>query len=138
MRFFCDDRDITRVIIQGQIVGSVLESSTKLVESIEQWKDASPTIVIEGLQLTVNSSCDVAIDSLESHTDCYIAPQSTLECEDDSFVLPIVSAIIGAAFGAVVVFIVALVVAIVYICVKKSRQAETKFVIYDDLLVVVS
>ena len=131
MRFFCDDRDITRVIIQGQIVGSVLESSTKLVEYIEQWKDASPTIVIEGLELTVNSSCDVAIDSLESHTDCYIAPQSTLECGDNSSVLTysIVSAIIGAAFGAVVAFIVAIVVAIVFICVKKSRQAETKFVI---------
>lgn len=124
LRFFCDDRDITRVIIQGQIVGSVLESSTKLVEYIEQWKDASPTIVIEGLELTVNSSCDVAIDSLESHTDCYIAPQSTLECEDDSSVLTnyIVSAIIGAAFGAVVAFIVAIVVAIVFICVKKSRH----------------
>ena len=114
MRFFCDDRDITRVIIQGHIVGSVLESSTKLVEYIEQWKDASPTIVIEGLQLTVNSSCDVAIDSLGSHTDCYIAPQSTLESEDDSSVLiySIVSAIIGAVFGAVVVLIV---VAIVFV-----------------------
>ena len=72
MRFFCDKNDNGRVIFQGSLAGTPEYWSYELIKDLEQWKNSSPMIVVEGLQLLVDSTCDIAIEDFGSHVQCSV------------------------------------------------------------------
>ena len=70
MRFQCDKSDNNRVIFQASLVGTPKYWSYELIKDIEKWKNTSPVIVVEGLQLHVDNTCDIFIDEFASHAQC--------------------------------------------------------------------
>ena len=121
MRFICYD---TRVLVQGSIVGTSLASSQSLIRDLEEWKNTAPVLVILGLQVYVNETCQVALDDFGSHTQCDVPtafasfPTGATDANIGGYVGG--GLIIGVA--AVIMVIVILVVVIVVVLVRRSRK----------------
>lgn len=124
MRFICSDRDDTRVLVQGSIVGTSLASSQSLIRDLEDWKNTAPVLVILGLQVYVNQTCEVALDDFGSHTQCDVPTQDAVSATGgtDADIGGYIAGIVGGVAAAVIMVIVILVVVIAVVLVRRSGK----------------
>ena len=94
MRFQCDKSDNNRVIFQASLVGTPKYWSYELIKDIEKWKNTSPVIVVEGLQLHVDNTCDIFIDEFGSHAQCSTPRSSTSIFKEQTSVVDITDNIV--------------------------------------------
>ena len=115
MRFQCDETDNTRVIFQGSLIGTPDYWSYNLIQDLEQWKNSSPIIVVEGLQLQVDSKCDIVINDFGSHAPCDSPPIA--EGQVDSSVAKRNRSYIAVTFSMVVFALIAIVAVVIIILI---------------------
>ena len=123
MRFICHDKDDTRVLVQGSVVGTSLASSQSLIRDLEEWKNTAPVLVILGLQVYVNETCQVSLDDFGSHTQCDVPTSGSFIGDDggtDANIGGYVGGLVGGIAAAVVIVIVILVVVIAVVLVRRS------------------
>ena len=65
--FQCFDNSPTAVTFRGEIGVALTANSSEVISYMEQWVAMNPTIVIQSSRLSVDSDCNVKIDSFNDH-----------------------------------------------------------------------
>ena len=112
--FQCFDNSPTAVTFHGEIVAA---NSSQVISYMEQWVATNPTIVIQSSRLSVDSSCNVEIDSFNDPECGTII--STMN--DDSVNT---GAIIGVVGGVLATLILAVSLAVVVVLLVKARRKK--------------
>ena len=63
-RFVCNPNEPEKVIFQGRIISTSERNSTDFLPMLRLWKVNEPTIVVQGVQMTVVSRCSVELANL--------------------------------------------------------------------------
>lgn len=110
------------VILQGRIISTTTKNSTDLVTLLQEWVLGNPTVIIQGVQLKVESECSVQLETL-GNTTCrpignYNSPD-ILSCTVGEAVVLAVGGVL--AIEALLVIIVVGVL----LCVKKRYPCKT-------------
>lgn len=100
------------VIFQGRIISTTTKNSIDLMTLLQEWVLGNPTVIIQGVQLKVESECSVQLETL-GNTTC--RPCST-------FGGAVVLAVGGVL--AIVAFLVIIVMGVL-LCVKKRYPCKT-------------
>ena len=129
MRFLCDDNDNNRVLFQASVIGTPTFGSVELIEYLDQWKNSSPIVVVEGLQLQVDSMCDVSIDDFGIHTHCTTPIDLDIARQTGDRSGPYIAGISVVIVAALVFALVMVVVVFLYrrIRIKRRRQLRLIF-----------
>ena len=104
--FRCFENSEQQVTFRARLHGTAQVTSSQLIVYIEQWKAMDVTIAVQGVLLSVDRACIVAVSSF-----------SDLECEVPSSVN---AAIIGSVV-AVAVLLIAGIVIVVAIFLKRHQ-----------------
>ena len=115
--FQCFDNSPTAVTFRGEIGSTMGANSSQVISYMEQWVATKPTIVIQSSRLSVDSSCNVKIDSFNDPECGTII--STIK--DDSVNI---GAIIGVVGGVLATLIVAVSLAVVVVLLMRTRQKK--------------
>ena len=116
--FQCFDNSPTAVTFRGEIGSTMAANRSQVISYMEQWVATNPTIVIQSSRLSVDSSCNVKIDSFND-PECGTM-NSTMN--DDSVNI---GAIIGVVGGALAALIIAVSLAVVVVLLVKARRKKT-------------
>ena len=115
--FQCFDDSPTAVTFRGEIGSTMAATSSQVISYMEQWVATNPTIVIQSSRLSVDSSCNVKIDSFND-PECGTVI-STMN--DDSVNI---DAIVGVVGGVLATLTVAVSLAVVVVLLMKARQKK--------------
>ena len=121
-RFVCDPNKPEKVIFQGRIISMSERNSTDFLPMLRLWKVNEPTIVVQGVQLTVESRCSVELSNLgdircgQLPTESVVASNFPVPEERSGF--PVLG-VAGAVGGVLVLVILAVIIVGAIICVKK-------------------
>ena len=121
-RFVCDPNKPEKVIFQGRIISTSERNSTDFLPMLKLWKVNEPTIVVQGVQLTVESRCSVELANLGDircghlPTESVVASNFPVPEERSGF--PVLG-VAGAVGGVLVLVILAVIIVGAIICVKK-------------------
>ena len=107
-RLVCDPNEPEKVIFQGRIISTPERNSTDFLPILGSWVLNEPTIVVQGVQLKVESRCLVELANL-GNTECVQPPTNT------------VIAVAGAVGGVLVLVVLAVTILGAIVCVKKMR-----------------
>ena len=111
-RLICDPNEPEKVIFQGRIISTPERNSTDFLPMLGSWVLNEPTIVVQGVQLKVESRCSVELGNL-GDTECVQPPTNS--------VIGSVPGVAGAVGGVLVLVALAVIVVVTVICVKKLR-----------------
>ena len=117
-RLVCDPNEPEKVIFQGIIVSTPERNSTGFLPMLGLWVLNEPTIVVQGVQLKVESRCSVELANL-GDTECVQPPTNSVIGPD--FPVPRVA---GAVGGVLAVVVLAVIIVAAIICVKKMRRGK--------------
>ena len=121
-RFVCDPNKPEKVIFQGRIISTSERNSTDFLPMLKLWKVNEPTIVVQGVQLTVESRCSVELANLGDircghlPTESVVASNFPVPEERSGF--PVLG-VAGAVGGVLVLVVLAVIIVGAIICVKK-------------------
>ena len=110
-RLVCDPNEPEKVIFQGRIISTPERNSTDFLPILGSWVLNEPTIVVQGVQLKVESRCLVELANL-GNTECVQPPTNT------------VIAVAGAVGGVLVLVVLAVTILGAIVCVKKMRWGK--------------
>ena len=114
--FSCYPESRTYVTYRARLEGTSETDSGSLISLIEDWVRGGASIIVNGVLMTVDSECSVAISSL-SERECDTTSSTSSQSSSDNV------AIIGGTVAAVViVLIVAIAFVIVVALVLKNRR----------------
>ena len=116
--FQCFDESPTAVTFRGEIGAALTANSSQLISYLEQWVATNPTIVIQSSRLSIDSSCNVAIDNFND-PECIISPVN-----DDS---TNTGAIIGGVVGGVFVMLIVAVAVMVVAGFVRTQQKKASY-----------
>ena len=118
--FQCFDESPTAVTFRGEIGAALTANSSQLISYLEQWVATNPTIVIQSSRLSIDSSCNVAIDNFND-PECIdiISPVN-----DDS---TNTGAIIGGVVGGVFVMLIVAVAVMVVASFVRTQQKKASY-----------
>ena len=128
--FQCFDNSPTAVTFRGEIGAALTANSSQVISYMEQWVATNPTIVIQSSRLSVDSDCNVKINSFND-PEC---GSETSTINDGS---TNTGAIVGGAVGGVLatliiaVSLAVIVVLLVRTCQKKASYKVDKENIYE-------
>ena len=117
--FQCFDESPTAVTFRGELSAALTANSTQLISYIEQWIATSPTIVVQRSRLSVDSTCDVAIDDF-SDPEC--SDVSSSADDESSDAGAIAGGILGGIFALVIIAVV-LVIVVLFIKTRNGRAS---------------
>ena len=126
--FQCFDNSPTAVTFRGEIGAALTDNSSQVISYMEQWVAMNPTIVIQSSRLSVDSDCNVKINSFND-------PECGSETSTDGSANT--GAIVGGAVGGVLatliiaVSLAVIVVLLVRTCQKKASYKVDKENIYE-------
>ena len=121
-RFVCDPNKPEKVIFQGRIISTSERNSTDFLPMLRLWKVNEPTIVVQGVKLTVESRCSVELANLGDircghlPTESVVASNFPVPEERSGF--PVLG-VAGAVGGVLVLVVLAVIIVGAIICVKK-------------------
>ena len=121
-RFVCDPNKPEKVIFQGRIISTSERNSTDFLPMLRLWKVNEPTIIVQGVQLTVESRCSVELANLGDircghlPTESVVASNFPVPEERSGF--PVLG-VAGAVGGVLVLVVLAVIIVGAIICVKK-------------------
>ena len=121
-RFVCDPNKPEKVIFQGRIISTSERNSTDFLPMLKLWKVNEPTIVVQGVQLTVDSRCSVELANLDDircghlPTESVVASNFPVPEERSGF--PVLG-VAGAVGGVLVLVVLAVIIVGAIIWVKK-------------------
>ena len=121
-RFVCDPNKPEKVIFQGRIISTSERNSTDFLPMLKLWKVNEPTIVVQGVQLTVESRCSVELANLGDircghlPTESVVASNFPVPEERSGF--PVLG-VAGAVGSVLVLVVLAVIIVGAIICVKK-------------------
>ena len=116
--FSCNPESPTHVTYRATLEGTSETDSGSLISLIEDWVRGGASIVVNGVLMTVDSECSVAISSLsEGECDTTTSSTSTQSSSNNA-------AIIGGTVPVVIVLIVAIALVIIVILVLKTRRGD--------------
>ena len=119
-RLVCDPNEPEKVIFQGRIISTSERNSTDFLPMLRLWKVNEPTIVVQGVQLTVESRCSVELANL-GDTECVQLPTESVVASVPEIPVPEVAGAIG---GVLVLVVLAVITVGAIICVKKLRKRK--------------
>lgn len=126
-RFVCDPNKPEKVIFQGRIISTSERNSTDFLPMLRLWKVNEPTIVVQGMQLTVESRCSVELADLGDircgHLPTESVMVSNFPVPEEKSNFPVV-VVAGAVGGVLVLVVLAVIVVGVIICVKKLCRVK--------------
>ena len=133
--FFCNAESPSFLTYRARLEGTSETDSSSLVSLIEAWvRGGEASLIMTGVQMSLDSSCAVAISSLNepecspSHTPTATSSPSTdMPAVERSSDEEPVQAIIGGIVAVVIVLIITIAIAIVIIIVVlilKNRRGE--------------
>ena len=93
-----------------------LTTAVELVSYIEQWDANTHSLVIQSVQLGINTTCPVVIADLLNSPECPEVTSAPTDGEVTGFIVG------GAIVGVLFVLLIAAVVAIVLVSVRKQRK----------------
>ena len=113
--FSCNPESPTYVTYHARLEGTSETDSGTLISLIEDWVRGGASIVVNGVRLTVDSDCSVAISSLnEGECDTTTSSTSSQRSSDN--------AIIGGTVAVVIVLILAIAFVIIVALVLKNHR----------------
>ena len=118
--FQCFDNSPTAVTFRGEIGAALTANSSQVISYMEQWVATNPTIVIQSSRLSVDSDCNVKINSFND-PECGTNVTSTINDGSAN-----TGAIVGGAVGGgfvtllIAVSLSVIVVLLVRTCQKKA------------------
>ena len=110
-RLVCDPNEPENVIFQGRIISTPERNSTDFLPMLGSWVLNEPTIVVQGVQLKVESRCSVELANL-GDTECVQPPTDS------------VIGVAGAVGGVLVLVVLTVITVAAIICVKKLRRGK--------------
>ena len=126
-RFVCDPNKPEKVIFQGRIISTSERNSTDFLPMLRLWKVNETTIVVQGVQLTVESRCSVELADLGDircgHLPTESVMVSNFPVPEEKSNFPVV-VVAGAVGGVLVLVVLAVIVVGVIICVKKLCRVK--------------
>ena len=111
--FSCYPESPTYVTYRARLEGTSETDSSSLISLIEDWVRGGASIIVNGVLMTVDSECSVAISSL-SERECDTTSSTSSSSSSDNV------AIIGGTVAVVIVLIVAIAFVIVVALVLKN------------------
>lgn len=121
----CGDRTTDRVILHGALIGTESSGSSDLHAQLQSWVDASPTVEVRGIPLTVIA--------------CSTYPGGEASCGIESPTVPVVGTegrssstfggipLYSAVAGGVALMLMVIIVIIVLVgCVRKRRRRKRR------------
>ena len=118
--FQCFDESPTTVTFRGELGAALTANSTQLVSYIEQWIATSPTIVVQRSRLSVDSTCDVAIDDFSDPECSDVSSPADDESGD-------VGAIAGGVLGGIFALVIIAVVLVIVVLFVKNRYRRALY-----------
>ena len=115
--FFCNPETPTYVTYSARLEGTSETDSGSLISLIEEWVRNGTSIIMAGVEMTVNSECSVAISYL-TEKDCFPTTESTTV--NTNMVYTITGGVVA------VVFIIALTIVAVAIAVAVIVKSRAK------------
>lgn len=126
-RFVCDPNKPEKVIFQGRIISTSERNSTDFLPMLRLWKVNETTIVVQGVQLTVESRCSVELADLGDircgHLPTESVMVSNFPVPEEKSNFPVV-VVAGAVGGVLVLVVLAVIIVGVIICVKKLCRVK--------------
>ena len=119
-RLVCDPNEPENVIFQGRIISTSERNSTDFLPMLGSWVLNEATIVVQGVQLKVESRCSVELANL-GDTECVQPPTDSVI--GPGFPVPGVA---GAVGGVLVLVVLAVIIVGAIICVQKLRRGKGK------------
>ena len=86
-----------------------LQAEVDVPSLLTSWVSSGPVITVNSIQLQVDTTCPVVIDSMQAQS-CSVAPPTD-----------VIAAAVGVSILVVVIIIVVIVTALVVLCRKRSR-----------------
>ena len=117
-RLVCDPNEPEKVIFQGRIISTPETNSTDFLPMLGSWVLNKPTIVVQGVQLKVESRCLVELANL-GDTECIQPPTNSVI--GPGFPVPGVA---GAVGGVLVLVVLAVIIVAAIICMQKMHQGK--------------
>ena len=120
--FQCFEASPTAVTFRAEIMDIAKANTSQLIGYIEQWVTSRPTIVVLGSRLSIDSNCEIEIDSF-SEPECLDADRETPpDRVDGSRIGYIIGGILGG--GLLVLLVVLLLVVVLFL--RNHRKASYK------------
>ena len=114
--FQCFDNSPTAVTFRGEIGSTMGVNSSQVISYMEQWVATNPTIVIQSSRLSVDSGCNVKIDSFND-PECGTMISTMNDDRSDS-----TGTIIGVVGGVLATLIIAVSLTVVVVLLVRTRQ----------------
>ena len=114
-----DDGSPNHVTYRAVLAETDLTTAVELVSYIEQWDANTHSLVIQSVQLGINTTCPVIIADLLDSPEC---PEVTSAPTDGGVNVFIV---VGAVVGVLFVLLIAAVVVILVLLVSVRKQRKT-------------
>ena len=134
-KLVCNQNEPEKVIFQGRIISTPERNSTEFLPILRLWKVNEPTIVVQGVQLKVESRCSVELANV-GDTECGHGqlPTDSDQYPTDRVVVPIpgvkssfpVPEVAGAIGGVLVLMVCAVILVGAIICVKKLHRVKVQ------------
>ena len=126
-RLVCDPNEPEKVIFQGRIISTPERNSTGFLPMLRSWVLNEPTIVVQGVQLKVESRCSVELANL-GDTECVHLPTesvvaSNFPVPEERSSFPVLG-VAGAVGGVLALVILAVIIVGAIVCVKKLRRVK--------------
>ena len=123
--FQCFDKSPTAITFRGEIGSTVGANSSQVISYMEKWVATNPTIVIQSSRLSVDSDCNVKINSFN---DPECRPMIPTVNDDSDNININIGAIIGLTGGVLTTLIIAvsLVVVIVVLLVRTRKKKASR------------
>ena len=115
--FQCFDNSPTAVTFRGEIGSTRAATSSQVISYMEQWVATNPTIVIQSSKLSVDSSCNVKIDSFND-SECF----TMISTMNDDGVN--IGAIVGVVGGVLATLTIAVSLTVVVVLLVKARRKK--------------
>ena len=116
--FSCNPESPTYVTYRARLEGTSETDSGSLISLIEDWMRGGASIIVNGVRLTVDSECSVAISSL-SEGECDTTTSSTSSSSSSNN-----AAIIAGIVVIVLSIVIAVTVVIIVALVLKNRHGN--------------
>ena len=126
-RLVCDPNEPEEVIFQGRIISTSERNSTDFLPMLGSWVLNEPTIVVQGVQLKVESRCAVELANL-GDTECVQPPTNSVVASnfpvpEEGTSFPVLG-VAGAVGGVLVLVVLAVIIVGAIVCVKKLRRVK--------------
>ena len=116
--FQCFDNSPTAVTFRGVIGVALTANSSQVISYMEQWVAMNPTIVVQSSRLSVDSDCNVKINSFND-------PECGSETSTDGSANT--GAIVGGAVGGVLATLIAVSLAVIVVLLVRTCQRKASY-----------